>query len=200
MVGGHCIGVDPYYLTHKAQEIGYHPEMILAGRRVNDNMGSYIAQRVIKGMTELRILVAGAKILVMGLAFKENCPDLRNSKVMDVVAYWRVSTPMWPCTIPGSMRTSAKLEYGITLVRAPKRNAYDAVVIAVAHDQFRDMGITQDSVAGQGDSFAFRRQIFVCSQTRPTSACRAWTMKLLVTGAAGFIGFHTARVLLGTRR
>jgi len=141
LVGGHCIGVDPYYLTHKAQEIGYHPEMILAGRRVNDNMGRHVAGRVIKGMTELRILAAGAKILIMGLAFKENCPDLRNSKVADVVRELEAFDAEVVVYDPWVDADSARAEYGIKLVRAPKKNTYDAVVIAVGHSVFRDMGV-----------------------------------------------------------
>jgi len=166
LVGGHCIGVDPYYLTHKAQEIGYHPEMILAGRRVNDNMGSYIAQRVIKGMTELRILVAGAKILVMGLAFKENCPDLRNSKVMDVVRTLESFNADVAVYDPWVNAQSAKREYGINLLRTPKKNAYDAVVIAVAHRQFRDMGIRQIRSLGKETHLLFDvKYLFAADQT-----------------------------------
>jgi UDP-N-acetyl-D-glucosamine/UDP-N-acetyl-D-galactosamine dehydrogenase len=141
LVGGHCIGVDPYYLTHKAQEIGYHPEMILAGRRINDNMGSYIAQRVIKGMTELRILAAGAKILVMGLAFKENCTDVRNSRVVDVVRELQSFDAKVDIYDPWVDADSSQSEYGITLIRKPKAKSYDAIVIAVAHRLFEEMGI-----------------------------------------------------------
>ncbi len=166
LVGGHCIGVDPYYLTHKAQEIGYHPEMILAGRRVNDNMGSYIAQRVIKGMTELRILVAGAKILVMGLAFKENCPDLRNSKVIDVVRVLQSFNADVDVYDPWVGADAAKLEYGITLIKAPKKKSYDAVVIAVAHNQFRDMGIRQIRSLGKKTHLLFDvKYLFSADQT-----------------------------------
>jgi len=166
LVGGHCIGVDPYYLTHKAQEIGYHPEMILAGRRVNDNMGSYIAQRVIKGMTELRILVAGAKILVMGLAFKENCPDLRNSKVIDVVRVLQSFSADVDVYDPWVGADAAKLEYGITLIKAPRKKSYDAVVIAVAHSQFRDMGIRRIRSLGKETHLLFDvKYLFAADQT-----------------------------------
>jgi len=154
-VGGHCIGVDPYYLTHKAQEIGYHPEVILAGRRINDNMGSYIAQRVIKAMTELRILVAGAKILLMGLAFKENCPDLRNSKVVDIVRELQSFDADVVVFDPWVDAESARLEYGISPVRTPKKNGYDAVVIAVAHSVFRDMGIRKIRSLGKKTHLLF---------------------------------------------
>jgi UDP-N-acetyl-D-galactosamine dehydrogenase len=166
LVGGHCIGVDPYYLTHKAQEIGYHPEMILAGRRVNDNMGSYIAQRVIKGMTELRILVAGAKILVMGLAFKENCPDLRNSRVVDIVRELESFDADVAVHDPWVSAESANLEYGISLVQTPRKNTYDAVVIAVAHEQFREKGIRWIRSLGKRTHLLFDvKYLFAADQT-----------------------------------
>ncbi len=166
LVGGHCIGVDPYYLTHKAQEIGYHPEVILAGRRINDNMGSYIAQRVIKGMTELRILVAGAKILLMGLAFKENCPDLRNSKVVDIVRELESFDADVAVYDPWVNAESAKLEYGISPVQTPKKNGYDAVVIAVAHSLFRDMGIRKIRSLGKETHLLFDvKYLFSADQT-----------------------------------
>ncbi len=155
LVGGHCIGVDPYYLTHKAQEIGYHPEMILAGRRINDNMGSYVAQRVIKAMTELRILVAGAKILVMGLAFKENCPDLRNSRVVDIVRELESFDADVDVYDPWVNADSAKLEYGIAPVKRLKEKAYDAVVIAVAHSLFRELGIRKIRSLGKATHLLF---------------------------------------------
>ncbi len=155
LVGGHCIGVDPYYLTHKAQEIGYHPEMILAGRRINDNMGSYVAQRVVKAMTELRILVAGAKILVMGLAFKENCPDLRNSRVVDIVRELESFDARVDVYDPWVNADSAKHEYGIFPVRRLKEKAYDAVVIAVAHSLFRDLGVRKIRSLGKPTHLLF---------------------------------------------
>jgi UDP-N-acetyl-D-galactosamine dehydrogenase len=166
LVGGHCIGVDPYYLTHKAQEIGYHPEVILAGRRINDNMGSYIAQRVIKAMTELRILVAGAKILLMGLAFKENCPDLRNSKVVDIVRELQSFDADVAVYDPWVSSESAKLEYGISPVKTPKQNGYDAIVIAVAHGLFRDMGIRKIRSLGKETHLLFDvKYLFPADQT-----------------------------------
>jgi UDP-N-acetyl-D-galactosamine dehydrogenase len=166
LVGGHCIGVDPYYLTHKAQEIGYHPEVILAGRRINDNMGSYIAQRVIKAMTELRILVAGAKILLMGLAFKENCPDLRNSKVVDIVRELQSFDADVAVYDPWVDAQSATLEYGISPVRTPKKHGYDAVVIAVAHSLFRDMGIRKIRSLGKETHLLFDvKYLFSADQT-----------------------------------
>jgi UDP-N-acetyl-D-galactosamine dehydrogenase len=140
LVGGHCIGVDPYYLTHKAQEVGYHPEMILAGRRLNDNMGNYVAGQVVKLLTDRRIHVKGARVLIMGLAFKENCPDLRNSKVVDVVRELQKYGARVDVHDPWIDGREARHEYGIRPVRTLKRNTYDAIVMAVGHRQFREMG------------------------------------------------------------
>ena len=141
LVGGHCIGVDPYYLTHKAQEIGYHPEMILAGRRINDNMAIYVAERVAQLMISKRIHVKGSRILMMGLTFKENCPDVRNSKVADVVrelANYGAKVEVYD---PWVNAAEAEHEYGIKPIRKPAKGRYDAIVLAVAHKEFRDMGI-----------------------------------------------------------
>jgi UDP-N-acetyl-D-glucosamine/UDP-N-acetyl-D-galactosamine dehydrogenase len=141
LVGGHCIGVDPYYLTHKASEIGYHPEMILAGRRINDGMGAYVAQEIIKLMTERRIMVADSKILILGLAFKENCPDLRNSKVMDVLNELRRFDAKVDVYDPWVDSDAAYHEYGLRPIKTPKTASYDAVVLAVGHDEFKTMGV-----------------------------------------------------------
>ena len=141
LVGGHCIGVDPYYLTHKAQEIGYHPEMILAGRRINDNMALYVADRVAQLMIQKRIHVKGARILVMGLAFKENCPDLRNSKVADLVRELKRFGAKVDVYDPWVNPQEALHEYGIRPIRRPQKGRYDAIVLAVAHRQFREMGV-----------------------------------------------------------
>ncbi len=140
LVGGHCIGVDPYYLTHKAQAIGYHPEIILAGRRLNDSMGAYVVTQLVKAMTKRRIHVQGARVLVMGLTFKENCPDLRNTRVVDIVkelAEYDVQADVYD---PWVSVEEAQHEYGITPVNYPEEGAYDAIIIAVAHDQFKTMG------------------------------------------------------------
>ena len=140
LVGGHCIGVDPYYLTHKAQQIGYNPEMILAGRRLNDNMASYVAGQIVKAMTGKRILVNGARVLVLGATFKENCPDIRNSKVFDVVrelANYGAKVEIYD---PWADSAECKHEYGRPLLKSLKRGRYDAVVIAVAHREFRALG------------------------------------------------------------
>src|SRR3954471_14779473 len=141
LVGGHCIGVDPYYLTHKAQEVGFHPEMILAGRRLNDSMANYVAGQVVKLMSGRQILAKGSRILVLGLTFKENCPDLRNSKVADVVrelANYGAEVDVFDPWIDAD---EAEHEYGIRPIKRPKDNTYDAIVMAVAHKEFRDQGL-----------------------------------------------------------
>jgi UDP-N-acetyl-D-galactosamine dehydrogenase len=140
LVGGHCIGVDPYYLTHKAQQIGYHPEVILSGRRINDGMGQHVAQRVIKLMTQRRIPAVGANILVLGLAFKENCPDLRNTRVVDVVAEFKSYHANVDIYDPWVSAAEAQHEYGLDLVDTLDAGKYDAIVHAVAHKQFSDLG------------------------------------------------------------
>ncbi|KPN19934.1 Vi polysaccharide biosynthesis protein VipA/TviB [Xanthomonas sp. Mitacek01] len=140
LVGGHCIGVDPYYLTHKAQEIGYHPEVILAGRRINDSMGLHVAQRVVKLMQQRGIQTAGARVLVLGLAFKENCPDLRNTRVIDVVRELQSYSIEVDVHDPWVAPAYAQHEYGLTPIAAPQTGTYDAVVLAVAHTQFRELG------------------------------------------------------------
>ena len=140
LVGGHCIGVDPYYLTHKAQQIGYHPEVILSGRRINDGMGEHVAQRVIKLMVQRRMPIAGARILVLGLAFKENCPDLRNTRVTDVIAELASYRTQVEVHDPWVDAAQARAEYGIELIDAPVPGRYDAIVLAVAHRQFLELG------------------------------------------------------------
>ena len=141
LVGGHCIGVDPYYLTHKAQSIGYHPEIILAGRRLNDSMGAYVASQLIKAMTQRCIQVQGARVLVMGLAFKENCPDLRNTRIVDIISELGEYQAQVDVYDPWVDPDEAKREYGIEPVVEPPVGGYDAVVLAVGHQQFVDMGI-----------------------------------------------------------
>jgi UDP-N-acetyl-D-glucosamine/UDP-N-acetyl-D-galactosamine dehydrogenase len=140
LVGGHCIGVDPYYLTHKAQQIGYHPEVILSGRRINDGMGEHVAQRVIKLMTHRRVIVSGSNVLVLGLAFKENCPDLRNTRVVDVVAEFKNYHANVEVYDPWVSAAEAQHEYGLDLVEKLEPGKYDAIVLAVAHKQFADLG------------------------------------------------------------
>ncbi len=144
LVGGHCIGVDPYYLTHKAQAIGYHPEIILAGRRLNDGMGAYVVSQLVKAMLKRRIQVEGAKILIMGLTFKENCPDLRNTRVVDIVKELGDYGMAADVYDPWVDAAEAQHEYGIVPIQIPVPGSYDAIVVAVAHDQFKvlsDQGI-----------------------------------------------------------
>lgn len=141
LVGGHCIGVDPYYLTHKAQSIGYHPELILAGRRLNDSMGAYVASQLIKAMSKKGININGAKVLIMGLAFKENCPDLRNSRVVDIyneLLQYNCEVDLYD---PLVSKEEALREYGVEILPMLKDQIYDAIILAVAHQDFIDMGI-----------------------------------------------------------
>ncbi len=141
LVGGHCISVDPYYLTHKAQEIGYHPEVILAGRKINDGMGEYVGESVVKLMMKKRIHVVDAKILILGLAFKENCPDIRNTRVVDVVdalENYHASVDIWD---PWVDSAEAKQQYGVNLIDTPDSGFYDAIILCVAHKQFSSMDI-----------------------------------------------------------
>ncbi len=140
LVGGHCIGVDPYYLTHKAQEIGYQPEIILAGRRINDSMGAYIVGEVVKLMIKKRLPVAGGRILIMGLTFKENCPDLRNTRVVDIVHEFDSYDAKVEVYDPWVDPEEANKEYGIVPISEPEQGAYDAVLLAVAHREFVAMG------------------------------------------------------------
>lgn len=140
LVGGHCIGVDPYYLTHKAKEIGYHPEVILAGRRINDGMGDYVVSQVVKKMIKRRIHVEDSNVLIMGLTFKENCPDLRNTRVVDMVSEFQEYGANVDVYDPWVSHEEAEHEYGITPVKEPAAGKYEAIVLAVAHDQFKEMG------------------------------------------------------------
>jgi len=140
LVGGHCIGVDPYYLTHKAAEIGYHAEMILAGRRLNDNMALYVTGQITRLMASKRIHVKGSRALVLGMTFKENCPDIRNSKVVDVVRELRSHGAQVDIFDPWANSAECLHEYGMKPLRTLKRGHYDVAIIAVAHKEFRDLG------------------------------------------------------------
>ena len=143
LVGGHCIGVDPYYLTHKAQSIGYHPEVILAGRRINDNMGSYVVSQLVKAMLHKSIQVKGANVLIMGLTFKENCPDLRNTRVVDIIselAEYNINMDIYD---PWVSKDEAKHEYGVDVLTEKPTAQYDAVIISVAHDEFKSMSVEE---------------------------------------------------------
>jgi UDP-N-acetyl-D-glucosamine/UDP-N-acetyl-D-galactosamine dehydrogenase len=141
LVGGHCIGVDPYYLTHKAKAIGYHPEIILAGRRINDSMGVYIVGQLIKAMSKKNIQICGARVLVMGFTFKENCPDIRNTRVIDVVK----ELEDFGCEVdvydPWVSADKAQQEYGISTIQQPEKDAYDSIILTVAHNQFKNMDV-----------------------------------------------------------
>jgi len=140
LVGGHCIGVDPYYLTYKAQQLGYHPQMILAGRRINDNMSLYVASQVVKLMLTKNIQPSSAKVLMLGLAFKENCPDVRNTKVVDIVSELSSYGASVDVHDPWCDVEEAKQEYNLDLIADPEQGAYDVVIIAVAHDEFKALG------------------------------------------------------------
>lgn len=155
LVGGHCIGVDPYYLTHKAQAVGYHPEVILAGRRINDGMGRFVASEMIKAMLNKCIQVKGAKVLIMGLTFKENCPDLRNTRVIDVISElkeYKVSVEVYD---PWVSVAEAQHEYGITPILDPKAGEYDGIIVAVAHRQFKELGADRIRQLGRASSILF---------------------------------------------
>ena len=148
LVGGHCIGVDPYYLTYKAEEIGYRPEVILAGRRINDGMGAHVARELVREMIRRGTAVKGARVLVMGLAFKENCPDLRNTRVIDIIQEligYEASVDVWDPWIDSA---EARHEYGLNLIGEPEPGAYDAMVLAVAHGQFIELG--SETIRGFG--------------------------------------------------
>jgi UDP-N-acetyl-D-galactosamine dehydrogenase len=155
LVGGHCIGVDPYYLTHKAQQIGYHPEVILSGRRINDGMGAHVVERVIKLMVKRRIHAAQSNVLVLGLAFKENCPDLRNTRVVDVINEFKGFHANVDVHDPWVSAEEARHEYGLELVSELKPGHYDAIVLAVGHKQFMAMGVEAIRALGKPDCVLF---------------------------------------------
>ena len=151
LVGGHCIGVDPYYLTHKAQAIGYNPEIILAGRRLNDSMGEYVVTQLVKTMIKKRIQVEGAKVLVLGLSFKENCPDVRNTKVIDIVyelEEYNIDVEVYD---PWVDKAEAEREYNVTPISEPAMNTYDGIILAVAHNEFVELGVDQIRAFGKNE-------------------------------------------------
>jgi UDP-N-acetyl-D-galactosamine dehydrogenase len=155
LVGGHCIGVDPYYLTHKAQEVGYHPEVILAGRRINDGMGAFVATQTVRLMAAKKINPVGARILVLGLAFKENCPDVRNTRVVDILASLNEYHADVDVFDPWIDASEAEHEYGIRPISSPESGAYDAIIIAVAHAQFKALGSEGIRAFGKPESVIF---------------------------------------------
>ena len=149
LVGGHCIGVDPYYLTHKAIEVGYHPEMILAGRKLNDNMGAHIAEQVSQLMTKKNIHVIGSKILIMGLTFKENCPDIRNTRIVDLIKEFEGNHCNVDVYDPWANQEEVLNEYGIKLINYPAKDTYDAILLAVAHDEFKALSLEKIKAYGR---------------------------------------------------
>lgn len=151
LVGGHCIGVDPYYLTHKAQAIGYNPEIILAGRRLNDSMGEYVVTQLVKTMIKKRIQVEGARVLILGLSFKENCPDVRNTKVIDIVHELQEYNIEVDVYDPWIDKAEAEREYHIVPVERPISNGYDSIILAVAHSEFVEMGIAHIRSLGKAN-------------------------------------------------
>lgn len=155
LVGGHCIGVDPYYLTHKAQAVGYYPEVVLAGRRINDGMGAYVANQMIRKMLLKDIPVKGSRVLIMGLTFKENCPDLRNTKIIDVIEELKSYQIDVITYDPWADPEEAQHEYGISLVETPQKNAYDGVILAVGHNEFLDDGGNKIQKLGKSNSVLF---------------------------------------------
>lgn len=155
LVGGHCIGVDPYYLTHKAQSIGYHPEIILAGRKLNDQMGNYVVSQLVKKMMKRGIRVSGSKILIMGLTFKENCPDIRNTRVIDILEELRDHNCDVDIFDPWVDASAAKTEYNIEIIEEPKSHNYDAIIITVAHKQFQEMGPNQIRAYGKSEHILY---------------------------------------------
>ena len=166
LVGGHCIGVDPYYLTHKAEAIGYHPQVILAGRRINDGMGAYVASQLVKAMLKKRVHVDGARVLILGLTFKENCPDLRNTRVVDVVAELRDYGVYVDVHDPWVNEADVQQEYGLALVTTPEPKAYDGVILAVAHDSYREAGAAALRGYGRpGHVFCDLKSVFGCDES-----------------------------------
>ena len=166
LVGGHCIGVDPYYLTHKAQSIGYNPEVILSGRRINDGMGAYVVSQLIKLMLKKRIHVQDANVLIMGLTFKENCPDIRNTRVVDIVAELETYGIHVDVYDPWVDTEETVDEYGIHPVTHPKPGKYDALILAVAHEEFREMPIAEIRALGKPQSIIYDlKYLFPADQT-----------------------------------
>jgi len=155
LVGGHCIGVDPYYLTHKAQAVGYHPEVILSGRRINDRMGAWVSDRVVRLMTQRRLHVVDANILIMGLAFKENCPDIRNTRVVDVIKTFESYHANVDVYDPWADPEEALQEYGVSLIKQPKEGHYDAIILCVGHQEFKAMGAEKIRAFGRQNHVLF---------------------------------------------
>jgi len=166
LVGGHCIGVDPYYLTHKAESMGYHPQVILAGRRINDSMGAYVASQLVKAMLKRRVHADGARVLILGLTFKENCPDLRNTRVVDVVAELRDYGVHVDVHDPWVDAADLQNEHALALVTTPEPEAYDGVILAVAHDSYREAGAAALRAYGRPSHvFCDLKSVFSCDES-----------------------------------
>jgi UDP-N-acetyl-D-galactosamine dehydrogenase len=166
LVGGHCIGVDPYYLTHKAEAMGYHPQVILAGRRINDGMGAYVAGQLVKAMLKDGIIVAHSRVLIMGLTFKENCPDLRNTRVVDIISELEDYGILVDVFDPWVEPIEATAEYGIQLKRDLQKGTYDGVILAVAHDDFSQLGVNSIRDLCKADHVIYDlKRIFAQCQT-----------------------------------
>ncbi|WP_150049421.1 MULTISPECIES: Vi polysaccharide biosynthesis UDP-N-acetylglucosamine C-6 dehydrogenase TviB [Methylomonas] len=166
LVGGHCIGVDPYYLTHKAQAIGYNPEVILSGRRINDSMGVYVVSQLIKLMLKKRIQIQDARVLIMGLTFKENCPDIRNTRIVDIVAELKTYGVNIDVYDPWVNRDETFEEYGIRPVSQPSKGKYDAIVLAVAHQEFKETPIDEIRALGKPHAIIYDlKYLFPAHQT-----------------------------------
>ncbi|PPD32627.1 MAG: Vi polysaccharide biosynthesis UDP-N-acetylglucosamine C-6 dehydrogenase TviB [Methylomonas sp.] len=166
LVGGHCIGVDPYYLTHKAQAIGYNPEVILSGRRINDSMGAYVVSQLIKLMLKKRIHVQDAKVLIMGLTFKENCPDIRNTRIVDIVEELKTYGVSVDVYDPWVNSNEAFEEYAIRPINQPGLGKYDAMILAVAHQEFKEMPIKEIRALGKAQSIIYDlKYLFPADQT-----------------------------------
>jgi UDP-N-acetyl-D-galactosamine dehydrogenase len=164
LVGGHCIGVDPYYLTHKAQSIGYHPEVILAGRRINDGMSRYVASQLVKAMLKKKIHIEGAHVLIMGLTFKENCPDIRNTKIVDIIkelAEYNIKVDIYD---PWVNVDEAQKEYGIQVLTAKPTKRYDGIILAVAHNEFRNMPVSELQSFGKKESIIYDLKYIIPSE------------------------------------
>jgi UDP-N-acetyl-D-glucosamine/UDP-N-acetyl-D-galactosamine dehydrogenase len=155
LVGGHCISVDPYYLTHKAQQVGYNPEVILAGRRINDGMGTFVAESVVKMMTQRKSHVVDSNILIMGLTFKENCPDLRNTRVIDIINELKNYNANVHIYDPWADAAEAQHEYGLELINEPKSASYDAIILCVGHNKFRELGVDAIRALGKPNHVLF---------------------------------------------
>jgi UDP-N-acetyl-D-galactosamine dehydrogenase len=155
LVGGHCIGVDPYYLVHKAETLGYHPQLIAAGRRINDNMGHFVVSEVVKLMAAKKVNIVDAKILMLGLTFKENCPDLRNTRVVEMIDELETYNAKVDVYDPWVSKDEAKKAYNLTLIDEPQQGHYDAIIIAVSHHQFAELGLNGVKALGKENSVLY---------------------------------------------